>query len=243
MTTSKIAFSIAGLIAGVLHTSGVVKFDTIGLALFALAVIPWASTWLESVKFGDFEAKFRELKEAVDATQKQLDQLKSTYIKMEKDFLETCAEFDVDASATELNKLASKLKAKAKGLASIDFIFSDIVNTSDEGLVFGAACALHVRPQFQAIDGIIRLLDAISNTNDLRDFRLKTIYRLLMAVDEIIKLDAINNDGLLKSDQRHDVAKILGKIAVHPKCVNDDIATYAKRIVSKLTFRSGAPAR
>lgn len=233
MNTTKIAFSIAGIVAGVLHTSGLVEFDLIGLALFAIAIIPWASSWLESIKVGDFEAKFRELKEAVDATQKQLDQLKSTYLEMEKDFLATCAEFDPDATATVLNKLASKLKAKAKGLASIDFIFSDIAASSDQSLVFGAACALHVRPQFHAIDGVVSLIDAISKTSNLRGFRLKTIYRLLMAVDEIVKLDTRNNDGLLSSDQRHRIDKVLVQLAAHPKCMKDDIATYANRISSK----------
>jgi len=234
MTISKIAFSLVSILAGVLHTSGVVKFDLIGLALFTLAIVPWASAWLESIKIGDFEAKFRELREAVDATQKELHHLKSTYLEMENDFLETCAEFDADAPATELNKLASKLKAKAKGLASIDFIFTDLASSSDQSLAFGAACALHVRPQFHAIDGIVGLIDAMSKTSDVRGFRLKTIYRLLMAVDEIVKLDTRNNDGLLSADQRQNIVKALGQIAAHPICVNDDTATYAKRIVAKL---------
>ncbi|WP_222840461.1 hypothetical protein [Aeromonas hydrophila] len=234
MPYSKIAFSLIAILAGALHTFGFLKFDAIGMTLLMLATIPWASSWLESIKFGNFEAKFRELKEAVDATQKELDQLKSTYLEMEKDFLKTCAEFSPDASAAELNKLASRLKAKAKGLTSIDFLFSNLAETSNQAEVFGAACALHVRPQFHAIDGVISLIDALSKTADLRGFRLKTIYRLLMAVDEIVKLDTRNDDGLLTDEQRKGIARALEQLQSHQRCITDDTSQYAAKIVAKL---------
>lgn len=234
MPYSKIAFSLIAILAGALHTFGLLKFDAIGMSLLMLATIPWASSWLESIKVGNFEAKFRELKEAVVATQKELDQLKSTYLEMEKDFLKTCAEFNPDAPATELNKLASKLKAKAKGLTSIDFLFSNLADSSNQAEVFGAACALHVRPQFHAIDGVINLIDALSKTVDLRGFRLKTIYRLLMAVDEIVKLDTRNDDGLLTDEQRRGIARVLGQLQSHQRCITDDTSQYAAKIVAKL---------
>lgn len=234
MPYSKIFISLIAVSAGVLHTFKVVEFDPIGMSLLLLAAIPWASSWLESIKVGNFEAKFRELKEAVDATQKELDQLKSTYVEMEKDFLKTCAEFNPDAPATDLNKLASKLKAKAKGLTSIDFLFSNLANSSNQAEVFGAACALHVRPQFHAIDSVISLIDMLSKTPDLRGFRLKTIYRLLMAVDEIVKLDTRNDDDLLTPEQRQDIARVLGQLQCHRRCADDDTAQYAAKIVAKL---------
>lgn len=234
MPYSKIAFSLIAVLAGALHTFELLRFDTVGMSLLVLAAVPWASSWLESIKVGNFEAKFRELKEAVDATQKELDQLKATYQEMEKDFLKTCAEFDPDAPAAELNKLASKLKAKAKGLTSIDFIFANLAGSANQAEVFGAACALHVRPQFHAIDGVIELLDALSRTADLRGFRLKTIYRLLMAVDEIVKLDTRNDDGLLTDEQRRGIGRVLGQLQSHPRCSADDTGQYAAKIVAKL---------
>ncbi|WP_417361268.1 hypothetical protein [Gallaecimonas pentaromativorans] len=234
MPYSKISFSLIVILAGALHTFGLVKFDVIGMSLLMLAAIPWVSSWLESIKFGNFEAKFRELKEAVVATQKELDQLKSIYLKMEKDFLMTCSEFNPDAPATELNRLASNLKAKAKGLTSIDFLFSNLANSSNQAEVFGAACALHVRPQFHAIDAVIDLIDTLSKTEDLRGFRLKTIYRLLMAVDEIVKLDTRNKDGLLTDEQRGGVVRVLGQLQSHRRCIGDDTSQYAATIVAKL---------
>ena len=234
MPFSKIGFSVLAILAGTLHTFGLLMFDAIGMSLLMLAAIPWASSWLESIKVGTFEAKFRELKDAVDATQKELDLLKATYHEMEKDFLKTCAEFNPDAPATELNRLASKLKAKAKGLTSIDFLFSNLANSSNQAEVFGAACALHVRPQFHAIDGVISLIDALSKTSDLRGFRLKTIYRLLMAVDEIVKLDTRNDDGLLSNEQRREVVRVLSQLQSHHRCITDDTSQYAAKIIAKL---------
>jgi len=235
MPYSKIIFSFIAILAATFHTfEWGVKFDAIGMSLLLLAAIPWGSSWLESIKVGNFEAKFRELQEAVDATQKELDQLKSTYREMEQDFMKTCNEFDPDAPATELNKLASKLKAKAKGLTSIDFLFSNLANSSNQAEVFGAACALHVRPQFHAIDGVINLLDALSKTATLRDFRLKTIYRLLMAVDEIVKLDTRNDESLLTDEQRKGIARVLAQLQSHPRCLADDTSQYAAKIIAKL---------
>lgn len=234
MSYSKISFSLIAILAGALHTFELFKLDIIGMSLLVLAIIPWASSWIESIKIGNFEAKFRELKEAVDATQKELDKLKSTYLEMEQDFLKACSEFNPDADKIELDKLASKLKAKAKGLISIDFLFSNLVSSSNQSEIFGAACALHVRPQFHAINSVISLIDVLSNTVDLRGFRLKTIYRLLMAVDEIVKLDTRNNNGLLADEQRRNIARVLGRLHSHPKCISDDTSKYAAKIVAKL---------
>lgn len=234
MLSSKIFFSFLAIVIGVLHTLDIFRLDAIGLAIFGIATLPWISRWLKSIKVGDFEAEFRELKAVVEATQNELDQLKLTYQEMEVDFIKSCKDFDPEASSTELNQLATNLKAKAKGLISIDFIFKDLVNSSDEALIFGAACALSVRPQFHAIDKILDLFLILSESPDMRGVRLKTIYRLLMALDEIIKLDYRNRKDLLTDEQRERIKDILIKIKKHPKCLNDDTATYANRIILKI---------
>lgn len=231
---TKLAFSLTFVVVAVLHIQRVVEWDVIGLTLLILAAVPWASSWLESIKLGDFEAKFRELQESVDATRKELRQLKATYSEMEAEFLLACAKFDPEASSTQLNKLASELKAKAKGLASIDFIFSDLATTSDQSRAFGAACALQVRPQFHAIDGVVGLLDALSQSEDLNGFRPKTVYRLLMAVDEIVKLDSRTAEGLLSEQQRRDVGRVMRQIEVNMTCAPDDTSKIAARIAAKL---------
>lgn len=233
-TAGKAVFSIVIALLAVAHVSHAITIDAAGMALIGLAMVPWASSWLESIRVGDFEAKFRALQQTVDATKKELDEIKATYQVMQDDYLDDCKAFDPDAPAAELNRLATRLKAKAKGLASIDFLFADLAQTGDQGLAFGAACALQVRPQFQAIDGVVRLLDALAQTPDLRGFRLKTIYRLLMAVDEIVKLDARNGRTLLSDAQRGALAAALQQLARHARCVGDDTEDYAQRIGGKL---------
>ncbi|WP_197084184.1 hypothetical protein [Desulfovibrio sp. TomC] len=238
----KIFFSLACMVLVTLHVYNLFKLDMISLVLLCVAILPWVSRWIspwvqkcfESIKFGDFEAKFRELKETVDATKQELDKFKSIYIGMEDDYLKTCSRFNPNAETKELDKLASLLKSKAKGLASIDFLFSGLENTDDQALAFGAACALHVRPQIHAVDGVLNLLDNIVSQDDLRNFRLKTVYRLLMAINQIVMLDLRENNTILTDVQRAKIECVIKKTAENKRCKNDDTATFALKIRDKV---------
>ncbi len=211
------------------------QFDQYVVMFMLIGLIPWLPKWLESVRLGDFEAKFRKIEEELQATRDEVDQLKKRYTELEADYLAECEKFDPEASAAALNKLASSLKGKAKGLASVDFLFHDLSPGSPQYIAFGAACAMQVRPAFHTLDAIVSLLTGLAGKSDLGGYRLKTVYRLLMAVDEVVRLNSKNEDvELVSPEQAARIRTMAGLIAQNPRCRDDDTAAFAVKIADKL---------
>ena len=132
----------------------------------------------------------------------ELDNLKKRYSALEEEYLETCDEFDASATSQVLDKQASKLKAKAKGLSSIDFLFDDLSAKSSQGVILGAVCTIHVRPQFHVLSSLISLINNLASIDDLMLFRLKVAYRLVMAIDSIVKLNKKNEVSLIDDEAK-----------------------------------------
>lgn len=231
---AKTLFSVVVSIVAIIHIAGIVNLDAVGLGLVALAVVPWVSQWLESLKVGDFEARFKDLQETLDETREELVELKSMYQSLDDDFLALSNEFDDKSSASDLQKLASQLKAKAKGLGSIDFLVESLGSDAKQSFVFAVACALQVRPQFHAVDNLMACLNGLCKYDDLNGFRLITVYRLVIAVDELIKLNNRANESLFSDKQLSSLSKVLTRISEHPRCMNDDVAKKAKGLLKKL---------
>ena len=211
------------------------KLDQYVVMLVVIGLIPWLPTWLESVRVGDFEAKFRKMEEELQATRAEVEQLKKRYTELEDDYLAECEKFDPEASAAALNRLASSLKGKAKGLASVDFLFNNLSISSPQPVAFGAACAMQVRPAFHTLDAIVSLLSGLAQKPDLGGYRLKTIYRLLMAVDEVVRLNS-KNEGieLVSAEQAEKIRRMAVLISQNARCRNDDTAGFALKIAEKL---------
>ena len=178
--------------------------------------------------------KSTKTREEVNRTREEVELLKTRYTELEEDYLGECANFNPDSSAQALNKLASALKAKAKGLASLDFLFSNLNAESPQHIAFGAACALQVRPAFHAIDRLVSFLSELMDSNNLNGYRLKTVYRLLMAVGEIVKINSGSDVELLSEERTESVRVMLTKVTTNPRCQDDDTAKLANRIMQKL---------
>ncbi len=211
------------------------QIDQYIIALALIGLIPWAPTWLESVKYGDFEANFRKVEAELAATKVEVEVLKNRYSELESDYLAECEKFDPDASAQALNKLASNLKGKAKGLSSLDFLFQELNLNSPQYLAFGAACAMQVRPAFHALNSVVNVLTEVAKKPDINRYRLKTVYRLLMAIDEVVRLNTKNQDVELVSKEQSESIKRMAKFIIkNPRCKDDDTAELASKIVEKL---------
>jgi hypothetical protein len=231
----KIVISAAAFIGIIIHIyPNKITLDEISVILMCIGILPWVSEWLSSIKMGGFEAKFRELEDKVVKTEKELDNLKLRYSALEEEYLETCNEFVVFADSSDLDKLASKLKAKAKGLSSIDFLFSNLSLKSPQGRILGAACAIHVRPQFHVLPSLVLLIEEISSTKELKPFRLKVAYRLIMAIDSIVNLNNKNDVSLIEPEYQQKLRKALEIMSNHPYFVNDDVSQKCITVAEKL---------
>jgi len=226
------AISVAGLIIHLYPNE--IELDQISLVLVCIGILPWVSEWLSSIKMGGFEAKFRELESKVEKTELELGNLKKRYSALEEEYLETCNEFDVRATSQVLDKLASKLKAKAKGLSSIDFLFDDLSGKSPQGVILGAVCAIHVRPQFHVLSSLVSLINDLSSIRDLSFFRLKVAYRLIMAIDSIVNLNKKNEVSLIDDAAKEKLKNALEQMADHPYFKDDDVSQKCITVVDKL---------
>lgn len=183
---------------------------------------------------GGFEAKFRELEVKVEKQEQELDNLKARYSALDEEYLETCNEFRVDSTSAQLDKLASKLKAKAKGLSSIDFLFHDLTVHSPQGNILGAACAIHVRPQFHVLPSLIALIEQLGASKELKPLRLKVAYRLIMAIDSIVNINDKNEISLIEPVWQERLKVALKMMSSHPYFVDDDVSEKCSKVANKL---------
>jgi len=232
---SKIVTSAIAIIGLVVHEyPNDIKLDEISIILICVGILPWVSEWLSSIKMGGFEAKFRKLEDKVEQQEVELDNLKARYSALEEEYLETCSEFRVTSESSDLDKLASKLKAKAKGLSSIDFLFTNLSVNSPQGKLLGAACAIHVRPQFHLLPSLVSLVEQLGSTNELKPLRLKVVFRLIMAIDSIVNLDNKNEASLIEPEYQEKLKAALKKMSTHPYFINDDVSKKCMSVASKL---------
>jgi len=233
--TPKIVISLIALFGLIIHEyPNDVSLDEISIVLICIGIIPWVSEWLSSIKMGGFEAKFRELEGKVEKTEQELDNLKVRYSALEEEYLESCNEFRVTAESEDLDKLASKLKAKAKGLSSIDFLFNELSIKSPQGKILGAACAIHVRPQFHLLSSLISLIEELASTKDLKPFRLKVAFRIIMAIDSIVNLNNKNEVSLITPEDQTKLKKSLELMSTHSYFKNDDVSKKCITVANKL---------
>ena len=94
---------------------------------------------------------------------------------------------------------------------------------------------MQVRPAFHALDAVTKLLCELAKQPDINQYRLKTVYRLLMAIDEVVRLNAKNQEVELVSSEQSEKIKMMAElISTNPRCKNDDTAVLAKKISGKL---------
>jgi len=202
----------------------VVLMATVFKQTSAKALKDLAATFSE-VKIGDVSLKFQQLEERVavaeskaESAQQELDAL-----AVARDELDTPLQtFDANASAESLDALASRLRPIAATLENAADYARDLVPGAAEEKVFGAAIVARSQPKAHFGAPLTAQLDYLAADKALRGFRLKTVYRLVMALETVVRTDNRLSRRKLTAEVRGPMSEALRALAGNPRCQEDD---------------------
>jgi len=188
-----------------------------------------------SLKLGPVElGEIKELRDSVQQTQNFVDDLKAKYTSLESAYLASAQAFEPDAPVFDLDELASQLKSLASGLPSLDFMKYIAVSGITQPDLFALSCALQVRPQADFAVPLASILENIAVKVNLSNFRLRTLYRSIMAIENIIRVDNRQPSKALDNDDRSRIKEALEKFRESPRCVEDYDKYKNKSIVARI---------
>ena len=188
-----------------------------------------------SLKFGPVElGELKELRDSVQQTQNFVDDLKAQYTSLEDAYLATAHAFEPDAPVFDLDELASQLKSLASGLPNLHFMKDIAVPGIAQPDLFALSCALQVRPHVDFAVPLASILESIAEKVNLSNFRLRTLYRAIMAMDSIIRVDNRQTDKVLGTYDRSRIKAALARFRESPRCAEDYDKYKNKSIVARI---------
>jgi hypothetical protein len=184
--------------------------------------------------FGAFgvSVQLDKIKESVEATQKDVVNLKNQFAGLTEEYKKTADTFDPNSSATERDKLATDLKRQAGAIENITPYLNALTLQASEAEVFGAAIIFRKHPHPKCFMPVVNYLKAIAETRNLNKLTLKTIYRLIMVIGEVIRPDNIRAERVLSEQDRQAAVQAITKIKLTERAQEDDRATGKKSIVA-----------
>lgn len=178
--------------------------------------------------------ELRELKSTVIQTQEEIQEFSSKLDAMADQYIETAENFDPLSTAKDIDKVGSQLKSYAASLDNIDFVFDHLSEDADHSLVYAAGCAIQVRPQPKFLDPLVKYIGAVSKSNSLKELRLRVAFKLVQAVENILRSDNKKPEKLLSQEERARASEVLRALRNHKRSQDDHAANGAKSIVTRI---------
>lgn len=200
------------------------------------AVKALARTFSE-IKVGDVSLKFQQLEERVAAAESKADGIQQDLdaLAVDRAELDTpLAAVDLAAHAKDLDELASTLRPIAATLADPTPYEIDLAPGAPEAKVFGAAIVARAQPKARFAQPLIDQIDYLAADAQLRSFRLKIVYRLVMALETVLRTDNRLSRRKLTADVRLRATTALRALAANPRCVADDAQAGNKGIGTRI---------
>lgn len=216
--------------------------DNVMIGLLIMAFLPWIATFLQSAKLpGGYELNFRQLEMKVEEQnlkineqQKEIDSIQKSRIDLEREYLNACGRFDINATGHELDELCTDLKSLAGGLYSLDFLKNEIQVGCPQGNILGVACAIQVRPRYDFLMPITQFISNVSPDPDLKTIRLKVLYRLVMGMENILRIDNKRSSPRLEAQDKTEIRQVLEKLERHESVANDHQSHPRLSLVSRI---------
>jgi hypothetical protein len=189
-----------------------------------------------SFKLGDFSVEFQKLEQRVAVAESKADSVREDLDDLTVDraeFDEQLA-FDPQASAETLDEMASRVRSTANALTDTDSFEADLSPGSSEDKVFGAAIVARSQPKGQFALPLIGQIDYLAKDGHLRGFRLKVVYRLVMALETVLRTDNRLTRRRLSEDVRGRARATLGALAENPRSLEDDARNGPKGIGTRI---------
>ncbi|MFA5327625.1 MAG: hypothetical protein WC384_07530 [Prolixibacteraceae bacterium] len=179
--------------------------------------------------------QLKDIRESIESTQQNVMSIKKQLDAFQEEFIEQSQEFDPEAPPEDLDDLATDLKRYAAALDNIDFVLNDLKKGSVENKIFAAACAIQVRPQPKFFSPIITLISEINDSINLNGLRLKTLYRLVICVENIARADNSRpRNRIINDETRKQAVEVLSTLKKSTRAKLDSLQNGKKSIGTRI---------
>jgi hypothetical protein len=190
-----------------------------------------------SFKLGDFSVEFQKLEERVAEAESKADSVREDLDDLtvgRSEFDEQMVGFDTHASAETLDDIASRMRSTADALTDTASFEADLSPGSPQDKVFGAAIVARSQPKGQFALPLTCQIDYLAKDPQLRGFRLKVVYRLVMALETVVRTDNRLSRRRLSDEVRRRARAALEALAENPRCQADDAQNGRKGIGTRI---------
>lgn len=236
-----LVIAIAAALKDVVPSLERIHIETTTIALLILAILPWSLDYLKSFKGFGVEVEFKQYVDQklapvaaqVNEIKDDVASVKRALSELESDYIAQCEIFDPKGEAKDLDGLATELKAFASALPSLDFLLDICGPEATQAQLFGIATAVSVRPDHRFLEPLCEVVASASSKPDL-GIRLKAMYRLVMAIEGILRTDNRRQVRRVDSLVRRRCYDVLKTLEKHPSCQHDLFHAKGKSIVPRI---------
>lgn len=190
-----------------------------------------------SFRLGDFSVEFQKLEQRVAVAESKADSVREDLDDLtvgRAEFDEQLVAFDPDASAETLDEIASRVRFTANALTDTASFEADLSPGSSEEKVFGAVIVARSQPKGQFALPLIGQIDYLAKDPQLQGFRLKVVYRLVMALETVLRTDNRLTRRRLSEEVRRRARTALNALAENPRSLDDDTRNGRKGIGTRI---------
>ena len=178
--------------------------------------------------------ELRELKESVEKTKTEIEGVATRLDLVTEQYVEAAEQFDPLSKAKDIDKVGSDLKSYAASLDNIDFVLEHLELDADQAHVYGAGCAIQVRPQPKFLLPLSAFIADMAQSSNLKNIRLRVAYKLVQAMENILRCDNKKPESILDPDSREKARAALESLKLHQRSQQDFNANGTKSIVTRI---------
>lgn len=220
---TRVTITAVAVVLAVLHATDQFTLDQYSMALLLAALLPWIIHLFKSVELpGGLKLELQDLTARVEKAERELTSLQRQQNQLRREYVQLCETYSEEMTLKEMDGLGTKLKGLASGLADLEFLRPYLKEDQPHGRVFGAACALQVRPQTNFLSELSSLIDAVAKDSNLCGMRLRLVYRLVMSAEAIGRLEGRMDDPYVSSGHLKPMITAIERLRRNPRCQLDD---------------------
>ncbi len=194
----------------------------LGLVIYVLVYRQDIIERIKSMKLFGAEIDLAHIEKTIDKAVTKIDHLEEKLDCLSDGYISKIKQdFDPIASAKDLDKLGTELKAMAASLDDIDFVVKYLQPGSSPGEVYAAGCAIQVRPQPKFLKPLLSYISETTGDSSLGNVRLRIWFKLLQCVEKIIVTDSRREQRVINSDDIENAMQVIEELAQHPICDAD----------------------
>ncbi|TNE69742.1 MAG: hypothetical protein EP336_01305 [Rhodobacteraceae bacterium] len=144
---------------------------------------------VESAKIGEFEIKLREVKEKLETTQAQVEELEAENTRLTSLY----NDFDANAGADVLHAVRQQVHHRARELGDLSPVREGLRPGAEPEEIFVAAEMLRERRDIDSFEALIDCIARIAADPMLEGLRFKTVWSLASAVHKTVLSDVSHN--------------------------------------------------